>query len=1513
MLLHLLKASDKVAAVCLAIAASAALLLALTLDGDIARAQADITPTQTATGPVVVWETAIPEDWPEGQTNHIIITVEVYAGDEGELTFELNDSADAAKFSLLPAGVNDAGNHVAHLVLKDGETLDYETQDAYSIGVEVSSEDGATTDLLIRLRIIDVDETEPSPSPTPSPAPTPTDPCIETIRGKVNIVRSWDDASCLSENRQKDAGTGDYYARFFTFTLGESATVSISLKSEVDTYLYLMSGTEKNGTVIAQNDDAVEYLDFNAGIEGQELDAGDYTIDATAYDAEQRGSFRLVVSGLPGSGGPQLDCSTGGAVSDAEESPELAADCETLLDLRDALAGAALLNWAADTPIADWDGITVGGSPMRVTELALDERGLNGELPAALGRLSALKILSLSGNSLRGAIPSELGGMKKLETLALNDNRLSGSIPAELGGVHELRTLSLSNNRLSGEIPAELGSLPKLEALKLGGNSLSGCIPATLQKVADNDLAATGLEACPSGLCSTDGAVDSPDDNAALVADCNALLEARDRLSGSASLNWSASLPIEDWEGVKVGGSSRRVIHLALNQKGLTGNIPAALGRLSHLTILQLSDNELWGPIPAELGRLSGLELIVLSENELNGEIPPELGGLASVSHLSLSGNELSGAIPAELSGLAKLRSLHIDDNRLSGEIPGELGSLPNLRFVYLDDNDLSGELPPALGNSMSLEVLSVDGNKLTGTIPREYGDISSLKQLSLESNMLSGEIPPELGRLNGLEILSLANNRLGGEIPAQLGAIANLRSLWLHSNNFTGCIPKELKDVARNDLAGLGLEFCGEGKCAAGAAVPNPSDNHGLVSDCNALLSARDALMGSASLNWSTELAIGQWDGVATDGSSKRVTELNLSEKGLDGEIPAELANLTNLKVLSLSDNELTGTIPPELVKLSNMETLSLDDNLLSGQIPHELARLPKLEKLHISGNQLTGCIPDRLDDVQENDLYETGLILCEEVDCSSGIAIEEPAANSELVADCETLLNMRDILAGDIFLNWSANVAIEDWDGITVGGATVGSTTKRVTRIELNDKGLNGKIPSALGGLAGLETLSLSKNSLTGQIPLELALLANLKKLLLDDNSLTGRIEPGLSVLNGLDELKLSGNNLTECIPEKWREIADNDLDKLGLEYCAPGECSTGTAVEDPESNPGLLGDCNTLLAARDALKGDGIIVWSANTPIAEWHGVTVGGSPMRVTRLELGPSNLNGVIPAELGRLSGLEALSLNDSRLKGTIPSELGELSGLKTLSLSGNNLDGAIPASLGGLTALERLSLSNNRLSGSIPIELGNLTSLEYLSLTENSLSGSIPRELGNLTGLRTLYLSNNRLEGAIPSEIGDLTELSYLRLSDNSLSGSIPAALGSLSDLRHLHLSRNMLSGTIPAELGSLTNLEYLHLSDNEISGRIPAELGNLSNLSELYLSGNALTGPIPSELGNLSNLVQLYLPGNELSGDIPVELGNLSNLVHLYVGGNQLTGCVPAALKGVQYNDLSLLGLPDC
>ncbi len=164
-------------------------------------------------------------------------------------------------------------------------------------------------------------------------------------------------------------------------------------------------------------------------------------------------------------------CSSGTAISDPVNNAGLISDCEALLEGKDTLDGRGKLNWSADTPIADWDGIAVDGTPERVTEIVFGRGvGLYGTLPPQLGRLTGLRRLSISDkydldgeeNYVTGTIPPELGSLANLVHLDLHTNFLSGEIPAELGMLENLQEMLLWDNELTGEIPGELGSLSSL-------------------------------------------------------------------------------------------------------------------------------------------------------------------------------------------------------------------------------------------------------------------------------------------------------------------------------------------------------------------------------------------------------------------------------------------------------------------------------------------------------------------------------------------------------------------------------------------------------------------------------------------------------------------------------------------------------------------------------------------------------------------------------------------------------------------------------------------------------------------------------------------------------------------------------------------------------------------------------------------------------------------------------------------------------------------------------------------
>ena len=364
-----------------------------------------------------------------------------------------------------------------------------------------------------------------------------------------------------------------------------------------------------------------------------------------------------------------------------------APDCAVLLAIKELLEGYRKLNWNADLPLPYWDGIAVNRWTGRVIELEFSGNGVNHQIPAALGQLSALEVLSLSG--MTGSIPPELGELSNLQRLSLGDS-LTGEIPPELGQLSSLRELDLSLNDLTGEIPPGLGALSNLREMDLRWNALTGVIPPELGQLSNLkklDLSSTSL----SGEIPLE-----------LVALSN--LQELD-LSYS---DLTGEVPPEL-------GQLRNLRRLRLSGSDLTGEIPAELGSLGNLQELRLG-GALTGGIPAELGQLRTLEVLDLG-GQLTGEIPPELGHLWRLKELRLANNQLTGEIPAELGHLWGLEALRLANNQLTGEIPASLGELRNLQYIWLADNQLTGEIPP-LWAALSVMEMDLSGNRLEGCIP---------------------------------------------------------------------------------------------------------------------------------------------------------------------------------------------------------------------------------------------------------------------------------------------------------------------------------------------------------------------------------------------------------------------------------------------------------------------------------------------------------------------------------------------------------------------------------------------------------------------------------------------------------------------------------------------------------------------------------------------------------------------------------------------------------------------------
>ena len=471
---------------------------------------------------------------------------------------------------------------------------------------------------------------------------------LGALSGTVTRSGSWD-GSCPSAYYPYGE-----YARYYTFTLGRAARVTIDLTSpSVDTWLALRGDA---GFLAVDNDGGTG---ANARL-ALELEAGAYTVEATTLLGGVTGPFTLTLHAESVAGGDDR------------------AALEALYNATNGPGWTNRTNWLTGARLPEWFGVTTDGD--RVTALDLSGNGLSGSIPPALGNLTALQRLHLGSrqdvtsgqrfyNALSGFIPAELARLTDLRLLSLGDNQLTGAIPPELARLVNLQELVLENNVLSGSIPAELARLANLESLALDRNALSGPIPQEIGQLTNLrglSLHANALSgSLPPGL---------------------AQLTRLERMSLGAN---ALSGPIPPALAQLVN-----LQWLLLANNALTGPIPAELGQLTNLEGLSLAGNELTGPFEP-LGNLTNLRLLWLWELGLTGPIPAWLADLSSLDTLHLGRNALSGPIPAWLGNLSDLRHLYLFENPVTGLVPPSLTQTP-LRTLWIHETRVCVPAEPA-------------------------------------------------------------------------------------------------------------------------------------------------------------------------------------------------------------------------------------------------------------------------------------------------------------------------------------------------------------------------------------------------------------------------------------------------------------------------------------------------------------------------------------------------------------------------------------------------------------------------------------------------------------------------------------------------------------------------------------------------------------------------------------------------------------------------------------------------
>ena len=109
---------------------------------------------------------------------------------------------------------------------------------------------------------------------------------LGTVSGTVSAPGSWT-RDCPSVHRARR------YARYYSFTLSGTATVTIDLESSADSFLFLLGAAGLGGAILASDDDGGDGTDARI-VHG--LGPGTYTIEATTVQSYATGRFTLTLT-----------------------------------------------------------------------------------------------------------------------------------------------------------------------------------------------------------------------------------------------------------------------------------------------------------------------------------------------------------------------------------------------------------------------------------------------------------------------------------------------------------------------------------------------------------------------------------------------------------------------------------------------------------------------------------------------------------------------------------------------------------------------------------------------------------------------------------------------------------------------------------------------------------------------------------------------------------------------------------------------------------------------------------------------------------------------------------------------------------------------------------------------------------------------------------------------------------------------------------------------------------------
>jgi Leucine-rich repeat (LRR) protein len=296
---------------------------------------------------------------------------------------------------------------------------------------------------------------------------------------------------------------------------------------------------------------------------------------------------------------------------------------------------------------------------------------------------------------------------------------------------------------------------------------------------------------------------------------------------------------------------------------------------------------------------------------------------------------------------------------------------------------------------------------------------------------------------------------------------------------------------------------------------------------------------------NWLSDENVCDWFGITCD--DKNVVEkIDLHSNGLTGIFPLEMGTLGRiLKYIDISDNEIAN-INSENGWMSGMEKLLHLDihytNFDYPGIPTYIGDITSLEYLDVSETwfygPLLGAIFQNLQNLTYLDIGDNSF---------------EFNAFPDEIASLPKLENL--------YIEFTDLGGTLDWMKLLNPGIKQVWTDR-------NPFGF-ATIPSEVGNLVSLESLSLVGCELEGSLPTELGMLQNMTEMWFYNNTLDGIIPTEIGTLSNLVTFRTEDNMMMGEMPSEICDLTDDLLKQLATDCLGPDEdvtCSCCQCCESP-----------------------------------------------------------------------------------------------------------------------------------------------------------------------------------------------------------------------------------------------------------------------------------------------------------------------------------------------------------